>query len=479
MRIVVKISKWIASMFAVLLLTIYFVRAFDLRSLPALGPEHRIEFEYEFEASQEDQVDWSAYLEIENELAIELEDKIHSDGRPDSLVDRFSANSLTFPDNYPQNWNYSFEIVAPAARGVAVLLHGLTDSPYSMRSTAEILVDAGFSVVVPRMPGHGFAVGGLLQARWRDWVAVVRIAVRHAVKMPGGDQQLLLVGYSNGGLLAVDYALYCNDVDDLPCPDGLVMMSPAIAVTALAAVTNLHAAISWMDYFEKSRWQTILPEIDPFKFTSFPMQSAWEIYKLSRRTHKRLEDAGKVAKLPPILTFQSLVDSTVSASAIVTVLYDRLPANGSQLVVYDVNRSSTVLHVMKEPPGDPANYFESTAPLKFGVTILRNRHGDGPEIDSYSLAAGDREPHIEATDLVWPGGIYSLSHIAVPFPVDDPVYGDGSGFSDDDPGFSFGALAPRGEMGVLSLTPAYFLRTRYNPFFEFQESYLLEWLGEL
>ncbi len=209
------------------------------------------------------------------------------------------------------------------------------------------------------------------------------------------------------------------------------------------------------------------------------MRPAWEIYRLSGRTHKWLEDADKTAKLPPILTFQSVVDNTVDASAIVTVLYDNLPANGSQLVVYDVNRNSTVLHLMKNPPGDPANYFQAAAPSKFGVTILRNRHRHGREVDSYSLAAGDLEPVVEMTDYVWPRGIYSLSHIAVPFPSDDQVYGDGSGLSDDDRGFSFGALAPRGEQGVLRLTPAYFLRTRYNPFFEFQESYLLEWLGNL
>ena len=81
-----------------------------------------------------------------------------------------------------------------------------------------------------------------------------------------------------------------------------------------------------------------------------------------------------MAKLPPILTFQSVVDNTVTASAIVTYLYDKLPVNGSELVVYDVNRNSTLLYLMKNRPGDPAVYFESVAPLMFGVTILRNRH---------------------------------------------------------------------------------------------------------
>ena len=479
MSLLVKFLKLAATILGVLLLTIYFVRAYDSRNMPPLGPEYRIEFEHEFDASQEADVDWPAYLEIESKLAIEMAEKIHSDERPDSPADRYSTDSLTFPDNYALNWNYSYEMTAPAARGVAVLLHGLSDSPYSMRATAEALVRAGYNVVVPRMPGHGFAVGGLLEARWEDWAAVVRIAVRHAVQLPGSGRQLLLGGYSNGGLMAVDYALQCDDFDGLPCPDGLVLMSPAIAVTRLAAAANLHSAISWIPYFEKSKWQTILPEIDPFKFTSFPMRAGWEMYRFSRHTQKQLGQAAKAAALPPILTFQSVVDNTVTASAIVTNLYARLPDNGSELVVYDVNRNSVVLHLVKNLPRDPASVFESVAPLKFGVRILRNRHRHGREVDVFTLAAGETEPAIEATDLQWPVGIYSLSHIALPFRSDDPVYGDGSGRGEDDPGIVFGALAPRGEQGILRLSPAYFLRTRYNPFFGFQESYLVEWLNGL
>ncbi len=479
MSIALKIVKWVASMLAVFLLTIYFVRAYDSRNMPALGPEYRIEFEHEFDASQEGRVDWLAYRAIEQKLAIELEEKIDSDSRSDSLVDRYSAKSWTNPANYPEPWNLSYQQLASTPRGVVVLLHGLSDSPYSMRSTAHTLVAAGYSVVVPRIPGHGFAVAGLLQTRWQDWVAVVRIAVRHAIKLQGGDQQLLLVGYSNGGLMAVNYALYCDDVADLPCPDGLVLMSPSIAISSLAAGANLHAAISWLPYFEKSKWQTILPEVDPYKFTSFPMRASWEIYKLSERTREQLSNPGMIVKLPPILTFQSVADKTVGSRAIVTDLYEKLPANGSELVLYDVNRNSTVLHLIKNLQSDPADDFMSAAPLKFGVTILRNRHQHGPEIDALSLSSGQVRPAVETTEYLWPAEVYSLSHVAVPFPNDDPVYGDGSGWSDDDPGFAFGELSPRGEQGVLRLSPAYFLRMRYNPFIGFQERFLLEWLNDL
>ena len=478
MAIALKILKWTATSVLAIVLVIYVARAFGSRNMPDIGPEYRIEFEHEFDASQEGVTDWSDYVALERRQADELTEKILAATRPDSLVDRFSPGSVTNPDNYDGNWNHSYEMKAASPRGVAVLLHGLTDSPYTMRSTAEALVAAGYNVVAPRMPGHGFAVGGMLQARWEDWAAAVRIAVRHAMQKPGADQSLLLVGYSNGGLIAIDYALRCEQYEGLACPDKIVLMSPSIAVSPLAAITNLHSAVSWIPFFEKFQWQSILPEVDPFKFTSFPKRAAWEIYKLQGRTHKKLAQPDEIAKLPPILTFQSAVDNTVSAPAIVRLLYDRLPENGSKLLVYDINSSSTLLTLMKSKPVNPAAYFQSMVPLKFGVTVLRNRDSHSRAIDTMTLMAGEREAIIERTSLEWPKGIFSLSHIALPFRADDVVYGDGSGLLPDDHRVAFGALAPRGERNVMRLNSDYFLRMRYNPFFDFQQSFMIEWLGE-
>ncbi|MGI9223687.1 MAG: alpha/beta hydrolase [Woeseiaceae bacterium] len=474
-----KIGKWVITIVTVLLLTIYFGWAFDSRGMLQLAPEHLVQFNSEFKARHEDETDWEAYLEIEKRLAAELEDKIPSHERGDSLVDRYSAASLSYPGNAPSNWNYSYEMSVPSPRGVAVLLHGLTDSPYSMLATAQTLAGAGYNVVVPRMPGHGFAVGGLVDARWEDWTAAVRIAIRHATTLPGADRSLLLGGYSNGGLLAIDYALACDDMGDLPCPDGVVLMSPAIAVSKAAVVTNLHPAISWLPYFEQFAWLSILPEINPFKFTSFPKRAAWEIFRVSRRTHKQLATPAEVAKLPPILTFQSVVDNTISAPAIVTLLYDNLPANGSRLVIYDINRNSTALHLMKNTPGDIVDYFQALAPLDFSVTVLRNRDPSVNDIDAVLLPAGNTEPGTEETMLKWPPGVFSLSHIAIPFRSDDPVYGDGSAQHAGSTSLSLGSLAPRGEAGVLSLTPDYFLRARHNPFYAYQAHVLVEWIDAL
>jgi hypothetical protein len=68
----------------------------------------------------------------------------------------------------------------------------------------------------------------------------------------------------------------------------------------------------------------------------------------------------------------------------------------------------------------------------------------------------------------WPPGVYSLSHVAIPFKDTDQWYGATNVFKGK-PAFSIGAISPRGEQGLLTVPPAQFMRLRYNPFFEYVE----------
>lgn len=455
---------------------IYISRALDSRDLPELGPEHRIRFESEFSASRESETNWSAYLRIEDALAAELESGILRDRPSGNPLDRYAPDSLTSPDRFDGNWNRSYELAAAEPVGVAVLLHGLTDSPYSLLSTAVTLAGAGYNVVVPRMPGHGYAVGGLRQARANDWMAAVRIAVTHATELPAADRSLIIAGYSNGGLLALDFALQCADME-LRCPDKLVLVSPAISVSRYARVANFHAAISWIPYFEKYAWLSIFPEVDPFKFTSFPKSAGKEIREVSYRVLSRLADPARSSALPPILAFQSIVDSTVGSVAIKETLFDRLPANGSRLVVYDVNRHHAAASLMHGVPADAMESLAMNAPLAYDLVVLRNRNDMSLDAISVEMLAGTTESQEASTNSQWPRDTFSLSHIALPFRPGDAVYGDGRSRGEGGNRAVLGAMSPRGENSVLTLPPAYFLRARHNPFHQFQSAEMIRWLG--
>ena len=61
--------------------------------------------------------------------------------------------------------------------------------------------------IVPRMPAHGTVPAALTDVEWEDWMAATRLAVREARARTGPSAPLHLVGFSNGGALALMYAL--------------------------------------------------------------------------------------------------------------------------------------------------------------------------------------------------------------------------------------------------------------------------------
>ena len=53
-------------------------------------------------------------------------------------------------------------------------------------------------------------------------------------------------------------------------------------------------------------------------------------------------------ELPPVISFQSLVDATIRVGAVVDVLYGNLPDNGSELVLFDINRANDIEHFIAD-----------------------------------------------------------------------------------------------------------------------------------
>lgn len=79
------------------------------------------------------------------------------------------------------------------------------------------------------------------------------------------------------------------------------------------------------------------------------------------------------------------------------------------------------------------------------------------------------------TGLRWPGGVYSLSHVAIPFPPDDPVYGRGPIDPTEGP-VRLGSLFAKGEKKVLHISADDLLRMRYNPFFGYMAERVEGWI---
>jgi hypothetical protein len=170
-----------------------------------------------------------------------------------------------------------------------------------------------------------------------------------------------------------------------------------------------------------------------------------------------------------------VVDATVTAPALVEGLFQRLPPRGHELILFDINRTAEIEHVLK---GNPTAWIDSLLRdtiTAFRVTALTNEDEESEIVVSRSREAGESAVTTCPTGLVWPKGLYSLSHVALPFPPDDPLYGGPD--AGESPGIQLGNVSLRGERNVLQIGPSAMLRLRWNPFHSYLEQRTVEFMG--
>lgn len=463
---------------AMLMVALLVLRIWDSQRGPPLSPWHLVVPE-ELGAKALDAADWPGYLAAEEAAFATVRHKVTEVLEPQDQIpaNRYFAGSPLHPAHFAQDWNRSF-VLEPledgggnggGARGAVVLLHGLTDAPFSLRHIGARYRDRGWVVIGIRLPGHGTVPAALTDVTWEDWQAATRLAMREARRRAGPDRPLHIVGFSNGGALAMKYALDAAEDPGLPRAERLVLISPMVGITAFARFAGLAALPAYFPRFAKTAWLGIVPEFIPFKYNSFPVNGAWQSHRLTTALQAQVQRQaadGRLAQLPPILTFQSVVDFTVSTRAVVTALYDQLPTKGSELVLFDINRNARLGPLLTPATTAALDRLLPPGARAYRTTIIANAGPGQAEAVERVTEAGSTAERVRPIGLAWPRDIFSLSHVALPFPVSDGLYGLDPDPADD-LGLRLGALAVRGERGVLTVSPEALTRLSSNPFFPY------------
>ena len=420
------------------------------------------------------------YLDLEERLFRQLDEKITGEtptGPAHALV-RFSRGSPSNPKRWARNWNRTFILETDAPAGGVLLLHGMSDSPYSLRALGEALNRAGYLVVGLRLPGHGTAPSGLTSATWQDMAAAVRLAMTHLADRLG-DRPLHIIGYSTGGPLALDFALEAVEKGDRPVPASLLLVSPAVRVHAVSALARFKNALSVLPGLDDLAYLSVMVEFDPFNYNSFATNAGAQVFAITRDVNRRIRGLSDeaAARFPPVLAFKSAVDSTVTTEAIVDDLLMRLPPSRNELVLFDINRNAAIKStLLVSDPAPLTDRLMADDALPFAVTFVTNESPQSADVVArYKGPFLPRYSDIRALGLAWPRGVVSLSHVALAFPPDDPLYGRGPPASDDR--IFLGDMALRGERGLVSIPADWLLRQRYNPFYPYLEERMLQWVA--
>lgn len=478
----IALAKKTGMVVGIVLVVLLAVRVYLSQQGPELHLWHTWRAD-EMSVRELDNADFAGYLAREKAIFTDLDNAVTAKtaGEEQTPLNRYYRQSLVWPGQFAPDANRSF-VLMPAGkpRGAVVLLHGLTDSPYSVRRLAVNYQQRGFVAVVPRLPGHGTAPGALTDVDWEMWLAATRLAVREATRLAGEAVPLHLVGYSNGGALAMKYALDALDAPALRKPQQVILLSPMIGVTAFARFAGFAGLPALLPPFAKAAWLNISPEYNPYKYNSFPVNAARQSWLLTKALQEQIGRAARenrLANLPPVLAFQSVMDSTVSTRAVVSGLFDQLPANGSELVMFDINQAASFRSLFKPSSWTATTALLPVAQRRYGVTIITNASEHSFSTVAKITPAGRTQETVVPLAQSWPQDVYSLSHVAVPFPQDDDLYGREPGVKNRY-GISLGTIALWGETSVLSVGKEALMRVTSNPFYDFMQERINSRIGD-
>jgi pimeloyl-ACP methyl ester carboxylesterase len=214
---------------------------------------------------------------------------------------------------------------------VIVLFHGLSDSPFFLRSIAESFHAQGYNVVVGLLPGHGLKSADAdmedpqLADRWRELVATV---VDLASDL---GQSEFIGGFSTGGALATEYVLqHPNKLQ------GLMLFSGALRLQSKAEMLANVWGMRWIakqldgDYVTEGR--------NPNKYPSVATYAAFQLVDVIMSTRELMENNNELNL--PIFVAHSQADATT----LIQGVKDLMAYNQGENQFFEIPQSENVCH---------------------------------------------------------------------------------------------------------------------------------------
>jgi len=181
-----------------------------------------------------------------------------------------------------------------------LVCHGFTGTTQSMRPLGEALAAAGYTVIGPRLAGHGISPAAMARSTAADWIASVDEAL---AKLRETCSQIFMVGLSMGGTLTLYTAAKHADIIKGAVPINAAVQLNSADMAGAALDANMPATVPGIGSDIKK------PGVVELAYKDVPVPAFRQAYALFSVTHDLLP---KVSC--PVLVIQSRDDHVVDPS---------------------------------------------------------------------------------------------------------------------------------------------------------------------
>ena len=200
-----------------------------------------------------------------------------------------------------------------------VLVHGFTGSPKSMVGWGRALAEQGWTVRVPRLPGHGTRWQDMNVTTWQDWVGE---ADRQVAELIGRCRHVFVMGLSMGGTITLRIA--AERGSEIA---GIVLVNPSVH-TERKDRFLLPVVKHVIPSFPAISNDIAMPGQDEGAYDRLPLKAAASLAELWGVVR-----AGLPRVTQPLLLLRSAVDHVVEPSNAAAVLAGVRSTNAREIVL--------------------------------------------------------------------------------------------------------------------------------------------------
>jgi esterase/lipase len=243
----------------------------------------------------------------------------------------------------------------------ALLIHGLTDSPFIMGDLRDRFKDKCYWVRSILLPGHGTIPGDLVNVDYSEWVEAIDAGID---SFKDKVEELYLVGFSTGTSLALHHVLRKNNPTNIK---GLILLAPGIKEKtpigfAAGSIAGLGRIIPKMKFLFG-----LHQDEDKVKYESFAINAGAQFHDLTKSLSK-LADKKPHITIPTFMAISS-VDATVDPDCAGVFFCNELKNSKNRMIWYTA----------KEKKYDPKETCE-------GFTVKRIKNHDEGILDYAHLS---------------------------------------------------------------------------------------------